>query len=52
MFVVKQTLVRYLQVTFTGDNTLLKKLYKICTNDYDNNKYLAVKYIRFFTKHI
>ena len=27
---------------------LLKKLYKICTNDYENNEYLAVKYITFF----
>ena len=31
---------------------LLKKLYKICTDDYDNNEYLAVKYIRFFTNDI
>ena len=31
---------------------LLKKLYKICTNDYDNNEYLVVKYIRFITKDI
>ena len=31
---------------------LSKKLYKICTNDYDNNEYLAVKYIRFFTNDI
>ena len=31
---------------------LLKKLYKICTNDYENNEYLAVKYIRFFTNDI
>ena len=30
----------------------LKKLYKICTDDYDNNEYLAVKYIRFFTNDI
>ena len=27
-----------------------KKSYKICTDDYDNNEYLAMKYIRFFTK--
>ena len=31
---------------------LLKKLYKICTDDYDNNEYLAVKYVRFFTRNI
>ena len=31
---------------------LLKKLYKICTDDYDNNEFLAVKYIRFFTNDI
>ena len=31
---------------------LLKKLYQICTDDYDNNEYLAVKYIRFFTNNI
>ena len=24
-------------------------LYKICTNDYDNNEYLAIKYIWLFT---
>ena len=30
----------------------LKKLYKICTNNYDNNEYLAVKYIRFITNDI
>ena len=24
---------------------LLKKLYKVCTNNQDNNEYLAVKYI-------
>ena len=30
----------------------LKKLYKICTDDYDNNEYLAVKYMRFFTNDI
>ena len=31
---------------------LLKKLYKICTDDYDNNEYLAVNNIRFFTNDI
>ena len=31
---------------------LIKKSYKICTGDYDNNEYLAVKYIRFFTINI
>ena len=31
---------------------LWKKLYKICTDNYDNNEYLAVKYIRFFTNDI
>ena len=31
---------------------LLKKLYRICTKDYGNNEYLAVKYIRFYTKYI
>ena len=30
--------------------TAFKKSYKICTDDYDNNEYLAMKYIRFFTK--
>ena len=24
------------------------RLYKICTDDYGNDKYLAMKYIRFF----
>ena len=28
---------------------LLNKLYKICSDDYDNNEYLTVEYIRFFT---
>ena len=32
--------------------TTLKKLHKICTDDYDNNEYLAVKYTRFFTINI
>ena len=31
---------------------LLKTVYKICTNDCDNNEYLAVKYIRFFINDI
>ena len=31
---------------------LLKKLYKICTDNYDNNEYLAVKCIRFFSNDI
>ena len=30
----------------------LKKLYEICTDDYDNNEYLVVKYTRFFTNDI
>ena len=30
--------------------TAFKKSYKNCTDDYDNNEYLAMKYIRFFTK--
>ena len=38
--------------TFIGDDGLNKKLNKICTDDYDNNEYLAVKYIRFFTSDI
>ena len=29
--------------------TAFKELFKICTGDCDNNKYLTVKYIRFFT---
>ena len=33
--------------TFTGDDGL-KKLYKVCIDDYDNNEYLAVKYIKSF----
>ena len=32
--------------------TALKKLHKICTDDYDNNEYTAVKYTRFFTINI
>ena len=35
-----------------GQWWLLKNLYKICTDDYDNNEYLAVKHIRFFTNDI
>ena len=31
---------------------LLKKLCIICTDDYDNNEYLAVKYITFFINDI
>ena len=31
---------------------LLKKLYKICANNYDNNEYSAVNYIIFFTNNI
>ena len=31
---------------------LLKKLYNICTDNYDNNEYLAVKYIKFLTSDI
>ena len=31
---------------------LLKKLYRICTDDYDNNEYLALKYIKFLTSDI
>ena len=31
---------------------LLKKLYKIFNNGYDNNEYLAVKYIRVFTNKV
>ena len=30
----------------------IKKSYKICTDNYDNNEYLVVKYIRFFTNNI
>ena len=29
-----------------------KEVYQICTDDYDNNEYLAVKYIRFFANDI
>ena len=32
--------------------TAFNKLYKICTDDYDNNEYLAEKYIRSFTNDI
>ena len=31
---------------------LLRNLCKICTDDYDNYEYLAMKYIRFFTNDI
>ena len=31
---------------------LLKKLYKICTNEYGNHEYLATDYIRYFTDSI
>ena len=32
--------------------TVFKEVNKICTNDYGNNDYLALKYIRFFTNDI
>ena len=37
---------------FYRQRRLLKKLYKICADDYDNNEYLAVKCIRLFTNDI
>ena len=30
----------------------LKKLYEICTNDYDDNEHFVVKHTRFFTNDV
>ena len=52
-FIIKKEMQNYINIqsrrnqTFTGDNC-----YKICTDDYDNNEYLDVKYIRLFTDDI
>ena len=40
------------QISAGRRRCLLKKLYKICTDDYDNNEYLAVKYIFYQRYHM